>query len=261
MVPFPIPSTFGRPISELRFGASPLNELIGELTDGQIDAHRLVHLDPDLASETVPRKAGWTGAFGQVGAAQGHLRNQGVGPGDLFLFFGWYSHIEGKSGNWRYVGPQIHSLFGWLQVAEVLPVGDGAAVRENYPWLADHPHLEYANSIGVNNTVYVATSRLMLGGREMPAPGAGIFRQWDSRLQLTAANQSRSVWQLPGWMLPADGKSKLSYHKDSGRWMRIAGGSVRLQTVGKGQELVLNTPDLIAAEDWLSRLFEHEANA
>jgi hypothetical protein len=47
------------------------------------------HLDPDIRPGLV-RREGWMPAFGQVGAAETHLENQGVGMGDLFLFFGWF---------------------------------------------------------------------------------------------------------------------------------------------------------------------------
>lgn len=36
-------------------------------------------------------------AFGQTGAAQSHLANNGVGIGDLFLFFGLFSESDGSA--------------------------------------------------------------------------------------------------------------------------------------------------------------------
>ena len=47
------------------------------------------HADPDLIAGARKRGAGWLPSLGQIGAASGHLRNQGVQVGDLFLFYGW----------------------------------------------------------------------------------------------------------------------------------------------------------------------------
>lgn len=53
--------------------------------------NKLAHLDPDLRRDALPtRPNGWRPAFGQSGAAAGHLFNQEVGIGDLFMFFGWF---------------------------------------------------------------------------------------------------------------------------------------------------------------------------
>ena len=66
-----------------------IGELAAELT-GKL--HYLskwtAHLDPDLFDKTMARKSGWHPVLGQDGSAYGHLRNEGVGSGDLFLFYG-----------------------------------------------------------------------------------------------------------------------------------------------------------------------------
>ena len=76
------------------------------------------HLDPDLAAESGPEVPGCQAAFGQVGAAQRHLDYELVGRGDLFLFFGWFCEVQQVEGTWRY------RLLGWLQVGEVVRVGE-----------------------------------------------------------------------------------------------------------------------------------------
>ncbi|HQS32886.1 hypothetical protein [Polaromonas sp.] len=259
LVSFPIPSRFGRPLSDLRFGNRPLGEMVSELTRGKIATTRSVHLDPDLMTGSVPRLPGWCAAFGQTGSAQGHLRNQGVGPGDLFLFFGWYQRVEHRDGKLQYAGPQIHSLFGWLQIGDVLKVTDSAALLKQRPWLVDHPHLQHATSMGSNNTVYIAAPQLRIGSAHTQVAGAGIFSRWSELLQLTAPAQNRSVWHLPGWMLPPNGQSALSYHPTAQAWERQQDNLVRLRTAAKGQEFVLNTPDPTAAQKWLERLFAQES--
>jgi len=45
---------------------------------------------PALSHSSLPREPGWRPLFGQSGAAQGHLRNQHVNIGDVFLFFGLF---------------------------------------------------------------------------------------------------------------------------------------------------------------------------
>ena len=133
---------------------------------------------------------GWQAAFGQVGAAQRHLDYERVGRGDLFLFFGWFREVEQVKDTWRYRrnAPDVHRLFGWLQVGEVVRVGvgeDTAAARERHPGLARHPHVR--SWWDDTNTVYTATDELQLPGAPAGTPGAGLFgRDPDRALQLTA---------------------------------------------------------------------------
>src|SRR5882762_4299094 len=55
-----------------------LRELACDLRGSGITASTPCHLDPDIDRSVLPRRQGWRGAFGQVGAAQSHLRNQAV---------------------------------------------------------------------------------------------------------------------------------------------------------------------------------------
>ena len=87
-----------------------------------------VHLDPDLDRSAGNRLPGWRPALGQTGAAQTHLLGQDVGLGDVFLFFGWFREVEEHQGIWRYVpgAPDLHVIFGWLEVGAVIPLGSAA---------------------------------------------------------------------------------------------------------------------------------------
>src|ERR1700729_4125502 len=90
-----------------------VGELVEQLAQ-RPQTHR-AHLDPDLSAHSIPRCEGWRPLFGQVGAAEKHRENQGVGIGDVFLFFGLFRSVA-KSGNrWTYVhGTRpIHVIFGW----------------------------------------------------------------------------------------------------------------------------------------------------
>ena len=98
----------------------------------------MCHLDPDLRADALARSPDWRPAFGQHAAAQGHLQNQGVRPGDLFLFFGRFRPVEPPGAAWRYVKntPVVHRLFGWLQVSEAIRVGpDPEHTLAVHPWL------------------------------------------------------------------------------------------------------------------------------
>jgi hypothetical protein len=255
VVSLPIPSRFGRPFQGLSFRGMPLAQFASDLKGGAGN----VHLDPDLDAECVPRQPGWQPSFGQVGGAQSHLANEGVGTGDVFLFFGWFRQVEQSAGRWRYVrgAPDIHSLFGWLQVGDMVKVPSNAPtiVATQYPWLADHPHVQHAATIGANNTLYVSSEKLRIGGAIAKASGGGIFRRWTPSLQLTEPGRTRSKWLLPSWMSPGSGMPAMSLHRAANRW-EPAGDRVRLQTVGKGQEFVLNVGQHPAAHTWLRGLIE-----
>ena len=91
MVSLPIPDERSQvSYADISYSGASLGPLVAQLTDGQIPAHYRAHIDPDLAKNSLPRLAGWRPIFGQTGPAQGHLRNNGVGLGDLFLFFGLF---------------------------------------------------------------------------------------------------------------------------------------------------------------------------
>ena len=258
-VSVPIPS---RAPSPTRFGGVrskyvDLGILVEQLTKGRISRNRYCHLDPDLDATSLPRANGWRPAFGQIGAAQSHLANQGVGPGDLFLFFGWFRSVEPDAAvGWHYrkAAASVHLLFGWLQIDEVLEIGSNIeAAHRNRPWLAKHPHLH--GSWGHSNTVYAAAERLSVPGIDLTLPGGGCFTEARETLVLTdPESRNRSVWGLPGWFLADPEAPRLSYHGDPTRWSR-RDDAVILRTVGQGQEFVIDVTGVNAAFDWLAHLF------
>ena len=174
-LPIPYPAARHRLGDITRHGLA-LGPLVSALTRGRLGPDTAVHLDPDLVDADRPRHPEWRGAFGQLGAAQSHLAAEGVAPGDLFLFFGWFRATERVGAGWRYQrdAPDVHALFGWLQVGEILRVGPAIDEhRRRRPWLADHPHLNGHAVPG--NTVYVAARALQIAGRSLGVPGAGVF--------------------------------------------------------------------------------------
>lgn len=240
MISLPIPYPDGR----IRFGALhtralDVGQIVSDLTRGRVRRTRAAHLDPDLEPSARPRATGWRPAFGQDGIAQRHLDRRGVGPGDLFLFFGWFRRVERVRGRYRYVAgqPHLHVLFGWLRVGEVLRVG-----QDPIPgWLRDHPHAGRRTT--PHNTIYVADR----------SDSGGVFPTFDSARCLTeAGSQRRSVWRLPADFLPGS-RTPLTYHHRQSRWTVTAGGC-RLQTVGKGQEFVLNLEEYPGVRQWAETL-------
>lgn len=232
-----------------------LGDLVQNLTGGKIAAHTGVHLDPDLWSGALPRRAGWRPLFGQAGAAQGHLRRQGVGAGDLFLFYGWFRAVEWVHDRWAYVqnAPDLHLLFGWLQVDTVLQIQPETPPPD---WAASHPHCQqgFLQKNPRNNCVYVAAERLAVPGSSRRLPGAGLFSAYHPALQLTANGSPRSVWRLPGWFFAEKAAHRLSYHAAASRWEPDA-PHVLLQTVGRGQEFVFDTAHYPRSLEWVDVLF------
>jgi len=255
MIFLPIPSRNANSnirYQELTVDEFNLGDMVHDLTKGRISSGDRVHLDPDLNATYLERKLGWRPLFGQAGAAQGHLLNQNVKPGDIFIFFGWFQESQFVDNVLMYKreSPGIHTIFGWLQIDETIPARCYGRVPD---WAAYHPHFQRARPYP-NDTVYVSTKQLALPHTGTTSlPGAGTFRRFSSKLQLTKPRCSRSIWQLPGWCYPRDGRVPLTYHPNPHHWQR-QDGKVTLQTVGRGQEFVMDTVHYPEALPWLNDL-------
>ena len=228
----------------------PLSDVVTAITRHRIAPRTGVHLDPDRRRRARPRLRGWRPLFGQVDSAQTHLENCGVGVGDIFLFFGWFRATVRVNGQLSFdrAAPNLHVIFGWLQVDRMLlPTAEGGSIPR---WADDHPHVRRAESMGANNTLYVASRQLELAGLPGSISGAGVFDKGSTVRTLTAEAKSRSVWRLPPWFYPAPGKPPLSFHGDARRWQSDSTGCY-LHTVGRGQEFVLDCEHYPAADAWL----------
>jgi len=230
-----------------------LGPLVEDLTRGRVQAGHGAHLDPDLDPAARPRHPDWRPLFGQAGAAQGHLNKHGVGPGDLFLFFGWFREIARIDGRWRFLrdSPDRHVLYGWFQIGEILDLTETLPPASD--WRHDHPHCH--GERGRNNRLYVAAKTVECRGLSPTVPGAGLFPEYRESLVLTWPGHSRAIWRLPPWFHPEGRRSNLSYHDNPDRWSRV-GDSVRLDAVKRGQELVLDTDDYPEAIDWAASLID-----
>jgi hypothetical protein len=112
--PISLPIPTGRYGSETSYSIAGFGEIVERVTKGRILASDLCHEDPMY----------WNGrwAFGQTGAAQAHLENNGVGVGDVFLFYGLFA-LDGRDRH--------HRIFGYLKVEEVRRLGSRPSKTDN----------------------------------------------------------------------------------------------------------------------------------
>lgn len=220
------PIVDGRPISlpipagvasRTTYGDLGLGEHAARASRGKLGADDLCHRDPMFRSDG-------TCLFGQVGAAQTHLANQGVGVGDVFLFFGLFREEE--------TGEPHHRIFGWMQIERMVDLAlCGEEEREDLSGLG-HPHALAMH--GKNDCIYVGP-----GGTASSASDA---------LRLTVPGGPPSLWERPEWLR----KGGLTYHDRADRW--LSGG--RLKSVARGQEFVADIGRREAPREWLSRILE-----
>jgi len=246
LLPLPVPQPDG-PVrfSDLRVEGRTLSSMIKQL-GGRCWRGRC-HLDPDLDAGLMTRPEGWLPAFGQYGSAQRHLEQEGVGTGDLFLFFGWFRQTEWVKGRLQFVSgaPDLHILHSWLQVGEVCPVDENLVGR--WPGLVQHPHLLKDYPF---NTLYLPSEQLVVDNQSL-ATGSGMFGHWRPELQLTVPGELRSIWRLPDCFSPQASVSVLSYHRNPERWRSLEEG-VQLSAVYRGQEFVVESARKEQVSEWLS---------
>ena len=268
LISLPVPESVPRTAAAeetgvgLRYGELLAHPRLGALHTHlrKMAADRYVHLDPDLRPELRPA-AGQTGLtgkerlFGQTGAAEQHLRNQEVGPGDLFLFFGWFREAEQREGAWRRVGPEEHCLWGGLQIEASHLVTD-AELAGKLKWAAHHPHVAHWDRYDRNNRVYRARRRLSFAP---DLPGAGVFR-WHPGLTLTqrcGEAVTRREWCLPGFVR----RTGLTYNQVDGPRCPASRGCVHMSSAAIGQEFVMpahrpfRRSERPEVGEWLGKLF------
>ena len=216
----------GRPISlpipagtasRTTYGDLGLGEHAATASRGKLGAEDLCHHDPMFLGDG-------TCIFGQVGAAQTHLANQGVRVGDVFLFFGLFREEE--------TGEPHHRIFGFLEVERMVHLGECDEAERHEFSFRQHPHALAMH--GSNDCLYV---------------GSGIAaRRASDTLRLTVPGGPPSLWDRPDWLR----KGGLSYHDRDERW--LPGG--RLKSVARGQEFVADIGRRTAPRGWLSRILE-----
>ncbi|MEM6857544.1 MAG: hypothetical protein AAF559_06700 [Pseudomonadota bacterium] len=209
-VSLPIPDT--KDLSRTTYGDLGLGERASAASRGRVRAGDLCHHDPMFLGDG-------TCAFGQTGAAQTHLERQGVGVGDVFVFFGLFAEEE--------TGEPHHRIFGYLRVEALIALSEGVP-REMLD-LA-HPH-----ALGMH------------GSNDVIWRGEGhTARHASEALRLTVPGGPPTLWQRPDWLK----RGGLSYHDRADRWLQ--GGS--LKSVARGQEFVADIGRRKAPREWLDRV-------
>ena len=249
----PIPDSRSRiTYGDIRHEGLNVGKLVADLTGDRRGGARKAHLDPDLIADAYPRETGWRPCLGQTGAAQGHLRKQQVGEGDLFLFFGLFRDVEKQGRCWQFVkqARPFHGLWGWLQIGEVYRIDELS--DSDLQWARYHPHFHGQPDGG--NTLYVASDALQLGGRSTGLPGAGVFGGLEDRLRLTAPDAaSTTQWRLPRCFYPDSADTAMSFHGNLARWSRD-GDDCTLRSASRGQEFVLDTIEYPGVVSWLREI-------
>ncbi len=251
LVALPIPDA-DSPVtySQLQYDPS-IAELASQLSGRRMAGHG-AHLDPDLEAGLQSRNRDWRPVLGQHGAAEGHLCNEDVGGGDLFLFFGLFRPVEREGRRWRFVSGSVsrHYIWGWLLVDRKIDLAS-EVVPQAYQ---AHPHA--FGDRGRRNALYIAQSNLSSLIISPVIPGAGCFPLAVPQLCLTHPEATRpSVWQLPSWFFPR-GRPPLSYHHKQARWSLTDNGC-ELQAVARGQEFVLQAEHYPEYQNWLRELFAY----
>ena len=202
----------------------------------RIKEYYACHLDPDIRETVRERQPGWMPAFGQEGAALSHLKNQNVGVGDLFLFFGWFKQTLNIDGKIVYDkdAPDLHIIYGYFQVGEIIDNPTDIPA-----WLEKHPHTK-AERWAKPNVIYVAAPHLSFCPE---LPGAGNFVFGEKSLVLTKPGCSRSTWALPDFFryIP------ISYNANAWKEDSFIAAS-------KGQEFVFEAND--EAIEWVEGLMK-----
>lgn len=219
----PSPIVNGRPISlpiptrhksTTTYADLGLGELVEQATRGRIGATSICHDDPMFTDGHC-----W---FGQCAAAQGHLRGQGVGAGDVFLFFGLFRDAV--------TDERHHRIFGYMRVT---CHGTPDEVRASPLWRPpSRPHPHWAGSWDRNNTIY-------------HGPGA-LARSATRRLRLTCENGPLNRWTVPSWLR----RTGLTYHDKPERWI----GTDGLESAKRGQEFVSHIGGDPDARAWLAAI-------
>ena len=206
------------------------------------------------------RPANWGGAFGQVAAAQGHLANNAIGKGDLFIYFGWFREVEQVHNKWQFKkdAKDLHVIYGWLYVDEVISVeGNVKNILEKYPWLTHHPHL-MGSWNNTNNTIYIGSQSLPEAISETKS-GFGVFDTIrDIQILTDTRKSNRTLWRLPASFYPREGLTPLTYnHAPNWTIENEDSDLVILRSASRGQEFILDLENYPGVNNWLKELFSH----
>lgn len=225
---------------DLFYGNKSYSDIVKELKPNnlQINSATSAHLDPDIRYDIYrKRNSNWKAIFGQSGAAQGHLKNQGVTTDDIFLFFGWFRQTELVNGTLKYKtdSPDLHIIYGYLQIGKIFSYGD------TYPEYAlQHSHCDPRHTALKSNCIYIASDRLSF---DNSLPGANTLNL-KKNLVLTKPGMTKGRWQLP----PFFKELEISYHSPNSFQEDY------FKSADKGQEFVIQPNK--ALTEWVQEILE-----
>jgi hypothetical protein len=172
-VPYGLPIPTGKYPSETTYRDLGLGHILPKVKS-ECAADDFCHEDPMFWDDRC--------AFGQTSASQSHLSKNGVGVGDVFLFFGLFA--EGDRD-------RHHRIFGYLKVDEVRPIGSQPRGDEVEGARCKHPHT--IAKWNVDGKKWDSKNTLYLG------PGRKAKRA-DPTLRLTKLGGPTSHWVVPRWL-------------------------------------------------------------
>ena len=231
-LPIPDDDDKGNKFGHLYFNGRSYADIILSLNGkAKITPETTCHLDPDLRREAKNRPEDWQPAFGQMGAALSELRNNCVGTGDLFLFFGLFRQTESVNGTLRFKrgSRPVHVIFGYMQVGKIIESKADLPHR-----LAGHPHAAYDKAWDEHkNAIFLPTEKLSIADGKA---GSGTLDYCPDRV-LTKDGMSWGRWDLPQFFRNVS----ITHHPDPWR-------EEYFQSAGRGQEFIMDgTPDI---EEW-----------
>ena len=211
-VSLPIPDSKG--LSPTTYAARGVGDLVEAATRGRVRRDALCHDDPMFLPDG-------TCVFGQCGGAQTHLDRQGVGIGDVFLFFGWFRDPDGEDH---------HRIFGYQRIAQIVRLASADETTLARFRAHKHPHAFGFHHGNRSDTLYVGPGKTA----QTAPPG----------LRLTAPGATRSLWRVPRWLRDVG----LTYHADPKRWP----APDRLRSAAQGQEFVADITNSSEAHNWFN---------
>lgn len=232
-----------------------VGDIVSSLTKNKIPKSHFAHLDPDLRKESLKRQENWKPVLGQTSSSQGHLRNQNIKPGDIFIFFGLFRDVILKNSEINFKEKTLpkHIIWGWLQIDDIVTVDN--CNKNDFVWALNHPH--FNRPIDALNTIYTAKEKLDISNCSTKTiPGSGVFDKYSRTLQLSKEGSLQSsMWSLPGWFYPSNSKTPLSYHNEISRWAHN-NSEVILNSVSRGQEFVLDCDFYPESKKWIIDLLK-----
>lgn len=220
--------------------------------------NRSAHYDPILGRCPWLTNGPEFGAFGQSEAAAGHLRNNQVQEGSIFLFFSRFTPIKYRVHPLDPIGAWTQGayfIYGWLKVNKVITKVNQSElpieIRDRHPHGSDYDFINRDN-----NTIFLAAEKLF---EDMDIPGSGYFPKLTSDLLLSSElhKNQPSIWKLPSFFNTDDYRpTYLNVEENiSNRWLNCPDNSnyCYVQSAGRGQEYVSNLKD--KSLEWLRSLF------